>query len=127
MDASSSKFLESATYRTLHAHNFTRSSSTASHVLTDLLSRYLHLLATTCAQYAQHAGRSGPTVGDAVLALDELGISVDDLTEFYETDGRELGRYAVQTTRRTEELAEFKGQLRYADNHWAFVLIIIAT
>lgn len=109
MDAGSSKLLESATQRTLHANNFARSSSQASHVLTDLLSRYLSLLTTSCAQYAQQAGRSGLTIDDALLALEEMGVSLDDLNEYCEVEGKDLGRYSNSTARRAEELAEIKG------------------
>jgi len=101
--------LESSTYRTLHAHNFSRSSSQASLVLTDLLSRYLSLLTSSCAKYAQHAGRLNLTVKDALSALDEMGVNVDELSAYCRSEGRELGRYAVQTARRLEDLKEIKG------------------
>jgi len=105
MDAAARSFLESATQRTLHAHNFSRSSSEASHVLSELLARYYTLLAGTCARYAEHAGRSSAVVTDAVRALDEMGTGVEDLSEFVAGDGRELQRYATSTARRTEELS----------------------
>jgi histone H3/H4 len=111
MESGSYKLLESATHRTLHAHSFSRSSSQASLVLTDLLSRYLMLLSTTCAKYAQHAGRTGLSIRDAIGALDELGVSVDELSEYYSSEGKELGRYAFSSARRVEDLNEFKGQL----------------
>ena len=114
MDAAARSFLESATQRTLHAHNFSRSSSEASHVLSDLLTRYYALLASTCARYAEHAGRSSVVVTDAVRALDELGTNVDDLSEFIEGEGKELQRYATSTARRTEELSVMKGLIPYA-------------
>ncbi|KAF9477471.1 hypothetical protein BDN70DRAFT_881178 [Pholiota conissans] len=111
MDSGSNKLLESATQRTLHAHAFSRSSSQASAVLTDLLSRYLTLLTSTCAKYAQHAGRTGLTVRDAIGALDELGVSLDELSEYCSTEGKELNRYALYSARRVEDLHEFKSQL----------------
>ena len=63
MDVAATSFLESATQRTLHAHNFSRSSSEATHVLADLLGRYYTLLASTCARYAEHAARCATAEG----------------------------------------------------------------
>ncbi len=88
MDSGAYRLLESATQRTLHAHAFSRSSSQASSVLTDLLSRYLALLTSTCAKYSQHAGRTGLTVRDAIGALNELGVDIDELSDYCAT-GRE--------------------------------------
>jgi Wiskott-Aldrich syndrome protein len=110
MDGGSYKLLESATHRTLHAHSFSRASSQASHVLTDLLSRYLTLLSSTCAKYAHHAGRTGLTARDAIGALDELGVGLEELSEYCSSEGRELGRYAIHSARRVEDMNEFKGQ-----------------
>lgn len=124
MDACATKFLESATLRTLHAHNFTRSSTIATHVLTDLLARYFTLLATTSSEYADHANRTEPSMWDAVGALDELGVSLEDLTDFYDTEGRDLGRYAIQTSRRAEELAELKGQSKYSRLRGTILIIM---
>ncbi|KAL0573332.1 hypothetical protein V5O48_008630 [Marasmius crinis-equi] len=111
MDSGAHKLLESATHRTLHAHNFSRSSSQASLVLTDLVSRYLHLLASTCAKYAEHAGRRQLTAKDAALALDELGVSIEELREYGGGEGIELNRYTLRSMRRAEDLAEFRAQL----------------
>lgn len=111
MDAASHKFFESTTHRALHAHSFSRSSSQASGVLTDLLSRYLQLLASSCVKYAQHAGRASITIRDAVCALDELGVGVDELSEYCTLEGMELGRHYRPSARRIEELSEFKCEL----------------
>ncbi|KAG5641226.1 hypothetical protein DXG03_005692 [Asterophora parasitica] len=111
MDAASTKLLETATHRTLHAHAFSRSSTQASLVLTDLLSRYLALLAATCAKYAQHAGRTDISVHDAVGALDEMGVGLDELNDYVAGEGREFARYAIWSGRRVEDLNEFKAQL----------------
>ncbi|KIK54643.1 hypothetical protein GYMLUDRAFT_249360 [Collybiopsis luxurians FD-317 M1] len=112
MDGGAQKLLESVTIRTLHAQNFSRSSTQASLVLTDLLARYLTLLASTCAKYAEHSGRTRLTAKDAVAALDELGVSIEELHEFGTTEGVELNRYALfKSLRRVEDLKEFKAQL----------------
>lgn len=109
MDNASQKLLESATHRTLHATGFARSSSQASLVLTDLLSRYLTLLTSTCAKYAQHGGRTRLSSLDAISALDEMGVSLDELKDFGSTEGLELNRYAIKSARRAEDLNEFRG------------------
>ncbi|KAF9029534.1 hypothetical protein BDZ89DRAFT_1065316 [Hymenopellis radicata] len=111
MDNASQKLLESATHRTLHATGFARSSSQASLVLTDLLSRYLTLLTSTCAKYAQHGGRTRLSSRDAISALDEMGVSLDELKDFGLTEGLELNRYAIKSSRRAEDLNEFRAQL----------------
>lgn len=111
MEGGSYKLLESATHRTLHAHSFSRASSQASNVLTDLLSRYLTLLSLTCAKYAHHAGRTGLTARDAIGALDELGLGLEELSEYCSLEGKELGRYAIHSARRVEDMNEFGAQL----------------
>ncbi|TFK20437.1 hypothetical protein FA15DRAFT_759368 [Coprinopsis marcescibilis] len=111
MDASAQKLLESVTQKTLHAHAFSRSSSQATFVLTDLLSRYLTLVTSTCAKYAQHSGRRQLSIRDAIQALDELGTSLEDLNEFGSTEAKELNRYALHSARRAEELNELRSQL----------------
>ncbi|KAF9071027.1 hypothetical protein BDP27DRAFT_1219607 [Rhodocollybia butyracea] len=112
MDGGAQKLLESSVLRTLHAQNFSRSSVSASLVLTDLLSRYLVLLTSTCARYAEHSGRTRINVKDAVVALEELGVSIEELEEFGRIEGGELGRYAlVRSQRRVEDLREFRAHL----------------
>ncbi|KAJ3873057.1 hypothetical protein F5051DRAFT_420150 [Lentinula edodes] len=112
MDGGAQKLLESVTIRTLHAQNFSRSSTQASLVLTDLLARYLTLLTSACAKYAEHAGRTRITAKDAVTALEELGVSVEELHEFGSTEGVEFNRYALfKSLRRVEDLKEFQAQL----------------
>lgn len=120
MEHSTRKLLETATLETLHAHSFSRSSAQATHVLTDLLARYLALLSTSCAKYAQHAGRLRLTVHDAVSVLDELGVGVEELSEYCATEARDLSRYAVHTARRMEDLNELKGQSCHALSHLNF-------
>ncbi|TFK48312.1 hypothetical protein OE88DRAFT_1737994 [Heliocybe sulcata] len=110
MDVNTHKLLESATIRTLHAQNFSRSSTEAAHVLTDLLSRYLTTLSQSCKKYAEQAGRLNLSARDASCALEEMGVSVEELKEYCGTEGKELGRYALQTRNRLEDLKEYKGQ-----------------
>ncbi|KZT23044.1 hypothetical protein NEOLEDRAFT_1070346 [Neolentinus lepideus HHB14362 ss-1] len=111
MDVNTHKLLDSATIRTLHAQNFSRSSTEAAHVLTDLLSRYLTLLSQSCKKYAEQAGRLNLSARDASCALEEMGVSIEELKEYCGTEGKELGRYALQTRNRLEDLKEYKAVL----------------
>jgi Wiskott-Aldrich syndrome protein len=113
MEHCAQKLLESTIHKTLHAHAFSRSSTQATVVLTDLLSRYLTLLTSTCAKYAQHAGRNKLTIYDALEALEELGASMEDLNGYGSGEGKELNRYALHSPRRQEELNEFRCMLLY--------------
>lgn len=45
---------------------------------------------------------------DALEALEDLGVSVQDLNEYCATEGKELNRYALYSARRVEDLLEFK-------------------
>ncbi|EMD35094.1 hypothetical protein CERSUDRAFT_107100 [Gelatoporia subvermispora B] len=111
MDSGARKILETVTIETLHAHNFSRSSSLATQTLTDLLARYLALLSATCAKYAEHAGRLRLNARDAVAALDELGVGVQELSDYCAVEGRDMARYAVHTASRMQDLNEFKASL----------------
>ncbi|KAJ6463331.1 hypothetical protein C8R45DRAFT_1176831 [Mycena sanguinolenta] len=106
----SRKLLEAGTQRSLHAAGFSRCSGHASAVLTDLLARYIQLLASTAARYAEHAGRTTLTSTDALEALDDLGFGLQDLID-YIPEAKDLSRYAVYSARRVEELHEFKAHL----------------
>ncbi|KAJ7670527.1 hypothetical protein B0H17DRAFT_1141756 [Mycena rosella] len=121
MEYASVKLLEAATHRSIHAAGFSRSSSHASAVLTDLLARYISLLASTAAKYSQHAGRTTVTCTDALEALDDLGFGLQDLVD-YVPEAKDLSRYAIYSARRVEELNEFKTQLGRNDRDDAFPL-----
>ncbi|KXN83979.1 hypothetical protein AN958_00626 [Leucoagaricus sp. SymC.cos] len=111
MDTAATKLLESATIKTLHAHNFSRSSTQSTLVLTDLLARYLALLSETSAKHAHHAGRTSLTAYDALAALEEMGVEIDELEEYFSIEVKELNRYAQHSVRRAEDLNELKAQL----------------
>ncbi|KAJ7141835.1 hypothetical protein C8R43DRAFT_1071442, partial [Mycena crocata] len=121
MEYASHKLLEAATHRSIHAAAFSRSSTHASAVLTDLLARYVALLAATSAKYAQHAGRTTVTSTDALEALDDLGFGLQDLID-YVPEAKDLSRYAIYSARRVEELHEFKTHLGRNDRDDAFPL-----
>jgi histone H3/H4 len=108
MEAATYRILCESIIRTLHSQNFARSSTEACNTLTDLLSRYLKLLALTCAQHARHCGRTDLTALDAVKSLEELGASLSDLKSFQEVEGKDLSRYAYCSQRRQMDLREIK-------------------
>jgi histone H3/H4 len=112
MDNGAFKLLESATHRTLHAHNFSRSSSQASLALTDLVSRYLHLALASASRHSSHAGRANITSWDILSALDDMGVTLSELSDYCATEGKELNRYAAHTARRVEDLKEFRSESR---------------
>lgn len=93
MGSGSHKLCELETQRTLHTHTFSKLSTQASFVLTDLLSHYLTLLTFTCAKCAQHAHRTKLNVQDAISTLDELGVNLEELRDYCATEGRELNPY----------------------------------
>ncbi|KAG9011425.1 hypothetical protein FRB94_008496 [Tulasnella sp. JGI-2019a] len=97
MDASIRQHLHAVTIRTLHANQFNRTSSNAAHTLTDILQRYITLLALTSKQYAEHSGRDGAGVNvhDIVAAMAELGVGVDELMEFAGGEGGEMQKYSL--------------------------------
>ncbi|XP_006455787.1 hypothetical protein AGABI2DRAFT_210360 [Agaricus bisporus var. bisporus H97] len=111
MESAATKLVHAAAVKTLHAYNFSRSSSTAAITLSDLLARYLALLSESCAKYARHAGRTNLSVYDAVAVLDELGIGMDELADFCASEAKELNRYASNSVRRIEDLNEFRAHL----------------
>jgi Wiskott-Aldrich syndrome protein len=45
---------------------------------------------------------------DAVAALEELGVSLHELNDYCTTEGKELNRYALYSSRRVEDILEFK-------------------
>ncbi len=46
---------------------------------------------------------------DAVSALNDLGVDLGELNEYYLSEGRDMSRYAVHSLRRKEDIAEFNG------------------
>ncbi|KAG6335059.1 hypothetical protein ID866_4037 [Astraeus odoratus] len=106
--AAAHALVESVVIKILHAHNFARTSSQALSVLSNLLTRYLVLVASACGQYGDLAGRSQLSVCDILACLDELGSNMDELSEYCSTEGIELSRYTVSSAKRLDDLAEFR-------------------
>jgi histone H3/H4 len=112
MDGATYRVLFEGVVRTLHSQNFARSSSEACNILTDLLSRYLRLLALTCAKHAHHCGRSDLTALDAVRSLEELGAALSELKNFQEIEGKDLARYSYCSQRRQMDLRDMKSEIQ---------------
>ncbi|KIM56255.1 hypothetical protein SCLCIDRAFT_1220512 [Scleroderma citrinum Foug A] len=109
--ATSSALVDSVVIKILHAHSFARTSSQALSVLSNILARYLALVASACGQYAELAGRSQLSACDIIACLDELGTNIDELNDYCSIEGVDLSRYAASSARRLDDLAEFKGYL----------------
>ncbi|KAN0078255.1 hypothetical protein V8E55_010312 [Tylopilus felleus] len=108
--AATAVIVDAVVMKILHAHSFARTSAQAVSVLSNLLTRYLVLLASACGQFSELAGRSNLSVHDLVACLEELGTNVDELAECC-TEGVELSRYASSSAKRLDDLADFRGYL----------------
>lgn len=75
--------LHLAALHALASAGFASTSSAASLTLTDVVARYLRLLATTSVEKAALAGRSKVAAVDVVQTLEDLGVgSVGELQEW---------------------------------------------
>jgi histone H3/H4 len=99
--------------RTLYSQGFTKSSAHTVAVLTDLLDRYLKLLLASCADYAHHAGRPSVSVYDTLLAMEEMGTTLDDLRDYCDAEAKDTQRYTATLPKSAQELAELKGKPNY--------------
>ncbi|KAI6118105.1 hypothetical protein F5141DRAFT_1096166 [Pisolithus sp. B1] len=106
-----SAVVDSVVIKILHAHSFARTSSQALSVLSNILARYLVLVASACGQYAELAGRSRLSASDVVACLNELGTDVDELSGYCSNEGIDLSRYAASSAKRLDDLAELKSYL----------------
>ncbi|EJU00218.1 hypothetical protein DACRYDRAFT_16786 [Dacryopinax primogenitus] len=80
--------LHHAVLSTFAAEGFQKSSSNALEAATDILQRYMKLLARSCVQQAENAGRSGVSWFDVVGAVEEMGTELRELMEWAEVEGR---------------------------------------
>lgn len=86
-----SSSLDTAILHLLSSAGFVRSSSNATHVLTEVLQRYFRLLAAHSAAYAEHAGRTEIAPLDLLRTLEEVGTSVEEVKQWaVEGDGKEV-------------------------------------
>lgn len=69
---------------------FTHTNSSAIQTLTQILSNYIYLLATTAKENAESAGRGNVAIWDLGRAIDEFGVGrIADLKDEMEAGGRE--------------------------------------
>jgi histone H3/H4 len=108
MENAANRLLFESIIRTLHSQSFSRTSNQSCTVLADLLTRYLRLLASTCAGHASHSGRTELNAQDVAASLEELGVTIGELKQFQEVEGRDLARYAYISQRRRQDLHEMK-------------------
>ncbi|WVQ83860.1 hypothetical protein IAT38_006004 [Cryptococcus sp. DSM 104549] len=79
--------LHLAALHTLAATGFASTSRAASMTLSTVMAKYLRLVATTCVERANLAGRNKVAALDVVDALEDLGVRVGELYEWAEEHG----------------------------------------
>ncbi|KDN47979.1 hypothetical protein K437DRAFT_273563 [Tilletiaria anomala UBC 951] len=81
--------LKTSTIGIISSTGFRKSSGNAVDLLTEILQRYIALLATTCVSNADQANRAQVAPRDLATALEELGSSVDEVREWVEVESSE--------------------------------------
>lgn len=117
--AATAVIIDSVVMKILHAHSFARTSAQAMSVLSNLLTRYLVLLASACGQFSELAGRSRLSVHDLGACIEELGTNLDELSEYCNTEGIELSRYGSSSAKRLDDLADSRGMIHLV--HFTFI------
>ncbi|PWN36376.1 uncharacterized protein FA14DRAFT_54574 [Meira miltonrushii] len=75
----------------LSSAGFARSSGQAVELLSELMERYLLVLGSSCQKNAEHAGRTKACAWDAEAALNELGISSEEIYDWtLSEDGQQV-------------------------------------
>ena len=105
--------LKLAIVRMLYSQGFTKSSTHTVAVLTDLLDRYFKLLVASCADYAHHAGRPSVNAYDTLLAMEEMGTTLDDMRDYCDVEVKDTQKYTAALPKSAQELAELKGMSKY--------------
>ncbi|KAI7875298.1 hypothetical protein K492DRAFT_240374 [Lichtheimia hyalospora FSU 10163] len=82
--------LRTTALQILQSAGFDSAHVDPTNILTDVLSQYLQLLASTSMAYAQLAGRGTSNAWDVVDGLDELGLTVNGLRDWLEEEGKAL-------------------------------------
>ena len=105
--------LKLAIVRMLYSQGFTKSSTHTVAVLTDLLDRYFKLLVASCADYAHHSGRPSFNAYDTLLAMEEMGTTLDDMRDYCDVEVKDTQKYTATLPKSAQELAELKGMSDY--------------
>jgi histone H3/H4 len=74
----------------LHSAGFSKTSSQAVQLLTEVFERYLLLLASTSKHHCNHVGRRLATSCDVERSLMDLGSSVEDVQRWFEEEGGDV-------------------------------------
>ena len=82
--------LRTTALQILQSAGFDAAHTDPTNSLTEVMSQYLQLLATTTSSYAELAGRSNGNIWDVVDGLNELGITPESLKEWLDLEGKTL-------------------------------------
>ncbi|KAG2222127.1 hypothetical protein INT45_007563 [Circinella minor] len=102
--------LKTTALQILQSAGFDAAHTDPTNSLTEVMSQYLQLLATTTSSYAELAGRSNGNIWDVVDGLNELGITPESLKEWLDLEGKALTPTwtAQSDPGRTLEVYEYK-------------------
>lgn len=99
-----SKYITRYIHTLLASAGFSKSSSHAVQLLTEVFERYLLLLGSTAQHHSQHVGRNIPTVWDAEQALLDLGTCTEEIrTWIMEEGGDILGSWGPTYEHKVED------------------------
>lgn len=82
--------LRTTTLQILQSAGFDSAHIDPANILTDVMSQYVQLLASTTSSYAQLAGRSTGNIWDVIDGMNELGMTPESLKEWLELEGKAL-------------------------------------
>ncbi|CAG8563220.1 12849_t:CDS:2, partial [Acaulospora colombiana] len=94
MDKFCTEYLRRSALQVLTSAGFEKTSRIAGEVFADVLKDYLICLGKSTQSSAINAGRVKSTSADVLAAFEDLGIDVEELREWAQTEGKNLGSYA---------------------------------
>lgn len=88
--AYSASHMSVAVLALLSSAGFSRSSSSAADLLSEVMQRYIQLIGSTCVQHANHAGRTVVSPQDLRASLEHIlgGEPIEELLEWAEDEGK---------------------------------------
>lgn len=84
------ELLRTMALQILQSAGFDSAHTDPTHVLTDIMGKYIEMLAATASAYAQLAGRAHPNPFDVMDSLHEVDIDLDTLREWLDDEGKAL-------------------------------------
>ncbi|XP_055619012.1 transcription initiation factor TFIID subunit 8-like [Toxorhynchites rutilus septentrionalis] len=84
------KFLQMAISSQLLEHDFDNADKECLETLTEMMQSFIVELGQSARNYCELAGRTQPVIGDVVIALINMGISVRGLESFAKREGRQI-------------------------------------